>query len=107
MNTDIKEQWLNALRSGKYEQGYDVLVGPTQHCCLGVLCEVQGIPKSNEIFQFELEEQDEANFYVGSLPNSFLNKVGLTQADQNRLVKMNDDDGKTFDQIADWIDENL
>lgn len=107
MKDDIKQEWLNALRSGKYKQGYDVLVGPTQHCCLGVLCETQGISKVDNVFQFEIGEEDEPNIYIGSLPYSLLDKFGLTKDQQNHLIKMNDDDGRTFDQIADWIDENL
>lgn len=46
MNPDIKEKWLNLLRSEEYEQGngqlgYDPPDGtPARRCCLGVLCEV-------------------------------------------------------------------
>lgn len=46
MNPDVKEKWLNLLRSEEYEQGngqlgYDPPDGtPARRCCLGVLCEV-------------------------------------------------------------------
>lgn len=42
----FKKDWVNALRSGKYKQGYRFLkcgiVGETYHCCLGVACEIVG-----------------------------------------------------------------
>lgn len=44
MNKEIKAQWIAALRSGKYSQGFKRLrtetpAGP-KYCCLGVLCEL-------------------------------------------------------------------
>lgn len=43
MDPQIKARWLEALRSGKYEQGRSALnTGGAngQFCCLGVLCEL-------------------------------------------------------------------
>jgi hypothetical protein len=44
MNADIKQLWIDALRSGKYKQGYGRLRDEedteTQFCCLGVLCDL-------------------------------------------------------------------
>lgn len=45
MKTEIKTQWLTALRSGEYEQGQERLHrnygdGRNEYCCLGVLCEL-------------------------------------------------------------------
>lgn len=39
---EIKDNWLKALKSGEYTQGYRMLVTPcrTRHCCIGVLGEV-------------------------------------------------------------------
>lgn len=41
MKSDIKAQWIAALRSGEYEQGHGLL-HPTDntYCCLGVLCDL-------------------------------------------------------------------
>jgi len=41
MNPEIKQLWLEALRSGKYNQGKSLL-RPTEssYCCLGVLCQI-------------------------------------------------------------------
>lgn len=50
LRPDIKAQWLQALRSGDYEKGFNVLKAVTrdsldgsvsvEYCCLGVLCDL-------------------------------------------------------------------
>ena len=40
MNSHIKQQWLNALRSNEYSQGTGHLQTPDGFCCLGVLCDI-------------------------------------------------------------------
>ena len=40
MNTEVKQKWIDALRSGKYEQGSEKLRSVTGYCCLGVLCDI-------------------------------------------------------------------
>ena len=42
MKKDIAEKWVAALRSDLFVQGKDMLanIERTQHCCLGVLCEI-------------------------------------------------------------------
>lgn len=47
MNPEVKTRWLEALRSGEYVQGREVLhlaadvAGPEQRfCCLGILCDL-------------------------------------------------------------------
>lgn len=51
----IKEDWLKALKSGKFKQGYGYLVfedrddksGKKEHCCIGVLGEItEGLSNS-------------------------------------------------------------
>ena len=50
MKRELLNKWIDALRSGEYEQGNGVLclesaTEPEKlfHCCLGVLCEVAGL----------------------------------------------------------------
>lgn len=38
----MKKEWLEALKSGKYSQGKDVLCQNGNYCCLGVLSQIQG-----------------------------------------------------------------
>lgn len=42
MNPEIKHQWTDALRSGKYRQGRNTLYDfdDDTYCCLGVLCDL-------------------------------------------------------------------
>jgi len=40
MNPEVKALWLDALRSGEYEQGVGILNESGRFCCLGVLCDV-------------------------------------------------------------------
>lgn len=47
MNAEKKEKWIEALRSGKYEQGTSALKyrsggGTCKYCCLGVLQDING-----------------------------------------------------------------
>lgn len=43
MKPSIKKRWLEALRSGKYQQGKGVLLDKDHNfCCLGVLCDIAG-----------------------------------------------------------------
>lgn len=43
MDPELKAKWLEALRSGKYEQGIRVLkTKEGKFCCLGVLCDISG-----------------------------------------------------------------
>jgi len=38
-----RKQWAEALRSGKYEQGRNVLRKGDKFCCLGVACDISGL----------------------------------------------------------------
>lgn len=38
--SEVKQLWVDALRSGKYVQGRDFLNKDNKFCCLGVLCDI-------------------------------------------------------------------
>ena len=40
MNPQVKEKWVNALRSGEYSQCDGKLRSADGFCCLGVLCDL-------------------------------------------------------------------
>ncbi len=40
MNPEVKKSWVDALRSGDYEQGRGGLRIDDDYCCLGVLCDL-------------------------------------------------------------------
>lgn len=104
LDTEIKELWLAALRSGDYKQGSSYLWNPLENtfCCLGVLACATGI----------MEESGEVRIdggagYFSRLPYEVLDLIGLGYTAQNTLIQMNDKCAKTFDQIADYIEESL
>ncbi len=45
MDKELAMKWVAALRSGKYVQGKSYLKSDGKHCCLGVLCEIEGLPQ--------------------------------------------------------------
>lgn len=116
MNADVKELWVNALRSGEYEQGEGNLRvrldnGSYEFCCLGVLC---------DIYRKETGEGDwgQDNFFLGEseyLPIKVTSWAGLR--DSNPVVRDSDDfnseladlndGGVDFETIADYIEKQL
>lgn len=102
MTPELKQQWIDALRSGKYLQGKRRLRGSdTNFCCLGVLCD---IVEPGEWAPFK----DDAGFThhgcLGYLPEKIQRSVRLTDSTVAHLMEMNDF-GQSFGQIAAFIDE--
>lgn len=92
MNPDLKHKWIEALRSGKYEQGEEGTLKDLKggYCCIGVLGEISGI---------NLYSSDAVESY-GLIPHDGLKRV---------LWRMNDGaDGHrySFCEIADYIEQN-
>ena len=105
MKENIKNLWVDALRSGEYNQTTHQLEDKEGYCCLGVLCKVgekEGIPvdtdSSGELEGVDLTEQVDILEWSGT---SQFDQSGA----QNILIGMNDD-GKTFEEIADHIDNH-
>ena len=56
-----KEPWVEALRSGKREQGQRMLKTPDgKFCCLGVYCEINGVPEASEVRMVRLYDGAES-----------------------------------------------
>ena len=121
MNKEIAKKWVEALRSGEYEQGRRALrSGDSKYCCLGVLCkivekEVDGrwLPVYNENgdYGFSTPENTWAGM-PGSDVDTFVNGKGgddyiynyAYNGRETDLASLNDD-GVTFDEIATLIEE--
>jgi hypothetical protein len=88
--------WCAALRSGKYKQGCGALAdtrlgdGATIHCCLGVAQEIFGLQQTKNGAELIDDNECQAT-------------LGLDVMGQRDLSALNDD-GKSFDQIADIIE---
>lgn len=101
MKQPFKQEWIEALRSGKYKQGVKYLRYNEEFCCLGVLCDL--------VAPTAWQKHDCWDFYYndgieGYLPPSVIDKVGLFSNQENKLAVMNDN-GKTFEEIADYIEK--
>lgn len=124
MNPEVKKRWVEALRSGKYEQGDGRLrryrSGVETFCCAGVLCDIlaedvgvdwEYIPACKEwIFGQSrallsdkvvscagLDADDDGRAYP----------VVTIDGEEANIYHHNDQGGKTFEQIAQAIEEQL
>lgn len=121
MKVELKEKWLEALRSRKFKQGQgslkevvDAEKGKTVHCCLGVLHEISGGKWHKNSYDRRPEGEYEGEFWTGtrttgSTSNCYLEgnyRKGLDGDTQKTLAEMNDN-GKKFYEIAKWIEKNV
>lgn len=105
MDKAIKAVWVEALRSGRYKQGVYRLRGSKGFCCLGVLCDLgeqKAWVESSGGWGYQAGEA--VSYY--ELPERIQARVGLSGEEVCTLGQMNDG-GVSFEQIADWIEENL
>lgn len=106
MNPWVKRKWVRALRSGEYKQGQEeLIVGEWKsYCCLGVLA-AEMVPE----YIRPVDKGSRAlgvDGYTGALPDDLAVMFGLDEDSQDTLANKNDD-GESFCQIADWIEEKL
>ena len=130
MNPEVKQKWIDALRSGKYEQGSEKLRTVTGYCCLGVLCDLYSQEHNT---QWEFRGIEETNlqpmdyWYFGDqsefLPESVMDWAGLKTPNPNVRIDVEDgdednwyyqdeianvnDSGYSFNQIAEVIQQQL
>jgi hypothetical protein len=107
MDQELKTRWMEALRSGDYKQGRQKLrIGKgknTRMCCLGVLADVinpDGWTPQNHWFVDGDDSRDE-------LSDSVLHRVGIRVGQQAELISLNDEQMKSFDDIAHFIEREL
>ncbi len=113
MNTEIKQKWINALKSKEYQQGYEALRRDDKYCCLGVLCDIY-VNETNDAKWSEkglyFEREHSANSY---LPEKIWEWTGLKNPDPminekaETLSSLNDRLQLNFEKIADLIERNL
>jgi hypothetical protein len=106
-------EWMNKLRSGDYKQGKGYLFNKDNFCCLGVAGVVCGVDASDmdnvcaisSIFEFHEKDNPDDPLPKGveNVPDILTLEDGLTSI----LINMNDDEDKSFEEIADWIEENV
>lgn len=130
MNPQVKQKWIDALRSGKYEQGSEKLRSVSGYCCLGVLCDLYAQEHNTE-WRFRDNKETTLQlmdywYYEGEsefLPESVMNWAGLelncpvvkidVEEDDEEpwfyregLADLNDS-GYTFNDLSKLIEEQL
>jgi hypothetical protein len=116
MDADLKAKWVEALRSGKYGKGQGRLHDERDgtYCCLGVLCKVLGADFDDATDEEKFLEYDHVPVLNGrvlshrddeELEEAFCVEIGLP--DQGTLIAMNDDQEKSFAEIADYIEREI
>lgn len=116
MKKQIKKQWVEALRSGEYQKGKGFLHkqhrGKDLFCALGVLCDVAGDDywlryENTNKWGMPINEGGKSSLGIVVLPYRIMKKVGLSLSEQTLVWRMNDAINLSFEEIADWIEENL
>lgn len=98
---DVKKKWIKALRSDKYIQTRMVYrtKGKTAHCALGVLLDIAC--ESEQLIRdiINLDPID-SHKYIET-------RFGIPENLQRLVEGWNDDDGYTFPQIAEKLEEKF
>lgn len=124
MRKEIKEKWLEALRSGKYKKSQGALKKTDNtYCCLGVLCDIhrkttkkkknnwKAISHNAEAFDYDGDEgclfiPEKVVKWAGLNPDVF-NGVGyLSKSSMISLASINDKTD-TFEPVIKAIEENF
>ena len=130
MNPEVKQKWIDALRSGKYEQGSEKLRTVSGYCCLGVLCDLYAQEHNTE-WEFRGNEEtnlqpkdywyfeDQSEFvpesvmdWAGFTENCPVVKIDVEEDDEDSwfyhegLADLNDS-GYTFNELSKLIQEQL
>lgn len=107
IDPEFKIKWLEALRSGKYSQAIGWLKGlDGGFCCLGVACDIsgEGAWNSDRGYKIKNNLNDNADYKI--LPVELTTKYKIYFGVSGILSRMNDR-GESFEDIANWIEENL
>lgn len=122
MKTDIAQQWVDALRSGRYKQGRNALKQDNgedscSYCCLGVLCDLY---QSQTDCRLDERTLGAARFvYIGGESEFLPSVVAEWAGMKSRIGKFNDpisekssdlanlnDTGTSFEQLAHVIENH-
>lgn len=128
MNTEIKQKWVNALRSNEYAQSTGALKTEYGFCCLGVLCDLYAKEHDDVNWEHRTFEDSRCDKFYLNDESEYLSVdvmkwaglryrnpiIHIEYADENditdeyeiELAKLNDDE-VSFTQIANYIEEQL
>ncbi len=112
MNEIVAKEWIKQLRSGNYKQGKRRLRDKDDNCCcLGILCDIAPMVKwelSGKVY----DARTKNNYSDAVLPLNvqrwadMKTSNGTLQNQKRVALSEYNDNGLTFDEIADVIEEN-
>ena len=123
LDPEFKRNWVEALRSGEYQQGMNHLFdtgpsGPSQerYCCLGVACVTAGVEK-DVIYQMDLIDEGVLIGFQGErgdqepfpVPDMLFGEPSLSNVEGViiGILTWANDRGFSFEDIANWIEARL
>jgi hypothetical protein len=108
VDQELKRKWVEALRSGKYQQTQGLLNRtipsegkPAGMCCLGVLCDV--IDPEGWVVVDSMTKGFRNSDTTGYLPEDLSEDLD----GRDILLAHRNDAGATFEELADYIEANL
>lgn len=117
MKTDIRKEWVDRLRSGRYSQCRGWLQIPGKgHCCLGVLSDIAVDSGIIDSPRWDGDEGTKGLSYDGAfatLHSAVSEWAGFSRKTPDpevyfegewKALSVLNDQGKTFDEIADIIE---
>lgn len=119
MDPEVKARWVAALRSGEYKQIKGALKREGGHCCLGVLCDLyakeRGLKRWNDgQLSADADRTHSIHFQDKGIPGAvvgiwsgFDSSLRVSIGKKTQQLDGHNDDGCTFDEIADAIEAQL
>lgn len=117
LNPEVKAKWLAALRSGDYTQGRKQLKTPAgDYDCIGVLCDISGMgewsPEADEdggsSYLVRYNNETYRAWATAPLPvRDWAVETHDMGEEWEALVKLNDHNRLSFEEIATYIEAHL
>ena len=100
-----KKKWITALRNGNYDQTDGALYTCGNFCALGV-----ALHACDDIIYENLDGMHQVSDLESNLTDAEYRNIPpeIRKGDlQDYVIGLNDNEGYTFDMIADYIEENV
>jgi hypothetical protein len=105
---EIATRWLTRLRDPNSKQARRLLQDRDAACAIGhagqACADLLGLPVKNGLLR-QPEEPDESAFTSDVIDRMVA--LGFSEALLNRVIKLNDKDGVSLPDIAQWLEDEL
>ena len=110
--TEPQQKWVNALRSGKYEQCKGSLTRDGKYCCLGVACEISSLEldpywrERGTLLSEAAPVKEELGLksHEGAFDGEGIDLESAIRRSPSKSLSFLNDAGWTFNQIANFIE---